>query len=93
MKAQSITLLFYTPWEICLKKYQIVSEITYISVSVLYRLIKKAFDNKFNPKKDFRIKKHYITPIKLLNPKRTAISEEIANKIIKLIIKDRNSRE
>jgi len=56
-------------------------------------LIKKAFDNRFNPKKDLRIKEYYITFIKSLGLKRTAISEDIANKVIKLIINDRNGRE
>jgi len=65
----------------------------YISVLVLYRLIKNYFNIIFKHKKDLRIKEYYITFIKSLGLKRTAISEDIANKVIKLIINDRNGRE
>ena len=75
------------------EKYKAVSEITYLSVSVLYCFVKKAKAMGFDPSCDLQIQEEYVTPIKLSGSKRTATSKEIEEKAIALIEKDRNSRE
>ena len=93
VKAQALALLFCTQWKLDKEKYKAVSEITHISVRGLYRLVEKARQMGFKPEYDLRIEERYVAPIKPPGPKRTATSEETADKVISLLEKNRNGRE
>ena len=75
------------------EKYKTVSEITHLSVSVLYCLVKKANAIRFDSSHDLQIQEKYVAPIKSFDSKRTATSKKMEEKAIALIEKDRNSRE
>lgn len=93
VKAQALALLFCTQGQRTEEKYKAVSEITHISISVLYRLVKKARIMGFDPDRDLRIEEDYVAPIKPPGPKRTVTSKAMEDRAISLIEKDRNGRE
>lgn len=93
VKAQALSLLYCTQSPRTREKYKVVSEITHLSISVLYRLVKKAKAMGYDSEHDLQIEEEYIAPIKPLGPKRTATSKAMEDKVIALIEKNRNGRE
>ena len=93
VKAQALALLFFTQGPRTEEKYKVISEITRISITVLYRLVKKAKIMGFDPKRDLRIEKAYVAPVKSLGPRRTVTTQTIEDRVISPIEKDRNGRE
>lgn len=93
VKTQALALLYCTQGPRTEEKYKAVSEITHLSVSVLYRLVKKAKTMGFDPEHDLRIQEECVALIKPPGPKRTATSKVLEDRVIALIEKIRNGRE
>lgn len=93
VKAQALALLFCTQGPRTEEKYKVVSKITCISVTVLYRLVKKTKIMGFDPKRDLRIEKAYVALVKSPGPRRTVTTQTMEDRVISLIEKDRNGRE
>lgn len=75
------------------EKYRAVSEMTHISICVLYDLVKQARARGFNPEYDLRVEEKYVAPIRPPGPKHTVTSKVMEDKAIALIEKNRNGRE
>jgi hypothetical protein len=92
-RIQALTLLYCTSGEINSAKYEQIKTITGIGQRSLQFLAAKAKSRGFNPDISLRVEEKHVEDAPRAGAPKTATNEEMQEKVLKLVSKDRATRE